>query len=164
MVLIIGLIDFMNNALGINYQFMVFTMSSLPLKKLAATPAYILMYIIIFFGGQVTAYVVGRTKDYSDSYVGTLLDAFKGAFITIAPILLWCIVNFLVWKEFMPSSGMDIVADRLYGYVLMVIITAPLHAFLYKKTKNIWPGLFVCAALMTFMVCANFPLSVTYFG
>lgn len=162
--LIILFIDFMNNALGINYQFMVFTMSSLPLKKLAATPAYILMYIFIFFGGQVTAYVVSRTKDYGNSTIGTLLDGLKGAVITIAPILLWCIINLLVWKEVLPSSGMDIVADRLYGYVMMVIITAPLHAFLYKKTKNIWPGLFMCAGLMTFMVCANFPLSVTYFG
>lgn len=164
LVFIIGLIDYMNNTLGINYQFMVFTMSSLPLKKLAATPAYILMYIVIFFGGQITAYVVDRVASYSNSWFGTLLDSLKGAIITIAPILIWCFINFLVWKEFLPTAYRDGVSDRLYGYVFMVLITAPLHAFIYKKSNNIWPGLFMCAGLMTFMVCANYPLSITYFG
>lgn len=163
-VLVIGLIDYMNSTLGVNYQFMVFTMSSLTLKKMAAIPAYILLYVIIFFGAHVTGYVCSRTRDYSDSVLGTFLDAIKGAVITIAPILLWCFINFLNWKEALPISGMDVVADRLYGYVLMVFIIAPLHAFLYKKTHNIWPGIFVCAGIMTFMVCANFPLQITYFG
>ncbi len=164
MVIVIGLIDFMNNALGINYQFMVFTMSSLTLKKLAATPAYILLYIFIFFGNHVIAYVCQRSVDNNDSAIKTLLSSLKGALITIAPILLWCIVNLLVWKEALPSKGMDPVADRLYGYVLMVIITAPIHAFIYRKSNSVWPGIFCCSAMMTFMVCSNFPLSVTYFG
>lgn len=154
--------EYMNFNLGVNFQFMVFTMSALTLKKAAATPFYIICYIIIFIGAHLMAYSM-RTKDCTVSSKATLWDALKGAFITIAPILLWCIYNYLVWKEVIISGKMDTVADRLYGYVLIVMIIGPLHAFIYKKTKNVWPGIFTCAMMITFMVCSNYPLSASYF-
>jgi len=160
-VVFFGLAEYMNINLGVNYQFMVLTISSLTPKKMAATPVYILSYLVIFLGAHMTAYCM-RNEDCTTSNWKTLLDALKGATITIAPILVYCFKNFLSWKELI-GARTNGVADRLYGYVIIVYLIGPLHAFLYKKTKSVWPGIFICSVMMTFMICANYPLSLSYF-
>ena len=160
-VIFFGLAEYMNVNLGVNYQFMVLTISSLTPKKMAATPVYILSYLVIFLGAHVTAYCM-RNTDRTTSNWKTLLDSLIGATITIAPILVYCFINFLSWKEAIGAKT-NVVADRLYGYVIIVYLIGPLHAFLYKKTKSVWPGIFICSILMTFMICANYPLSLSYF-
>ena len=163
-----SLLNYLDILLTANFKVMIFGMISFNMEHMLQMPFYIILYFFILFAASLTQYITNPS--YSDGTArGNTIATIRNTIIAIMPYLLMVIWNTLKGMNVIKMAAehpIDQFAplDNMYGYPIMMCLVTPIMDMLYRKTKNIWPGIIVCAMLLGVLIASNYSLNETWFG
>ena len=154
------LLDVVCKVFGINYQFFcVFAqLNRLTPERFLLSLPYIVLGIILLVVINISIATSRRIKDSGNETKDIIKTILINIFLSAGPLTLLLAIQFIgirLSPDGIAPLSMNLFTGLAYalGFPFMMSSSAGISAFLYKKTGNIWTGVFTSTFVLIFLTC-----------
>lgn len=154
------LLDVVCKVFGINYQFFcVFAQFNrlTPERFLLSLP-YVVLGVVLLIVINISIATSRRIKDSSNETKDIIKTILINVFLSAGPLTLLVAIQFIGVR--MNPNGIAPLSRTLFtgldytlSFPVMMSSSAGISAYLYKKTGNIWTGVFTSTFVLIFLTC-----------
>lgn len=159
-----AVLDIVCKVFGLNYQFfnVLGQLNRITPERFVLTIPYLVLGVILLVVININIATSRRTKDSGNETKDTIKDILLNMVLSAGPLTLLLAIQFIGIRLDANGAaplGMSAFIALAYGlgFPLMMSASAGISTFLFRKTGNIWTGVFTSTFVLLFLTC-NFGL------
>lgn len=162
--------SFFDEVMGISFNFFagIVVFTKLAFGTVKVMPLYFIIYIGVFaclsFGPMIIHKYVDTGNEKKDAIVSDVIAVVFSA-LPFFMLAFWYLLYGMEIITVNPNNVYPIppwvLMNGTFGYPFILSFIMPLNNRLYRKTKSIWPGVFVSAVIATVFLLSAYNLQTT---